>query len=479
MKLWGGRFAKDTSRLVEEFTASIPFDQRLYRYDIAGSIAHCRMLAKQQILSSEEAETICAGLHEILGEIEGGRLQFCLDLEDIHLTIEARLQEKIGDLAGKLHTARSRNDQIALDLCLYLREAIADSVERLIGLQKAILDLAKKHCDVILPGYTHLQRAQPVLLPHHLLAYFEMFQRDIARLQDCYQRTDVLPLGSGALAGVPYPIDRESLAQELHFASISRNSIDAVSDRDFVIEYLAAASLSMMHLSRLAEDLILWSSSEFGFIELDDAYCTGSSIMPQKKNPDVAELVRAKTSRLYGHLVAMLVVLKALPLSYNRDLQEDKEALFDTVDTLLSCLAIFSPLLQTMKIRATRMRTAAEADFSLATDIADYLVRQGLPFRQAHEVVGKMVSWCLANGRTFADMTIEDYRRFSPLFAEDVYQITVETAVAARDCPGGTAPRRVGEAIEADEERLNQNAAWLQKVKQDIILPLIFRPHQT
>lgn len=463
-KLWGGRFAAGTDRAVEAFTASIDVDRRLYREDIAGSIAHCRMLAKQGIIEQAEADVIIGGLNEILAEIEAGQFPFRQSLEDIHMNVEARLREKVGPVAGKLHTARSRNDQVALDTRLYVRAAIVETLRRVFDLQETLLDLARANRDVILPGYTHLQRAQPVLLAHHLLAYFEMFQRDGERLRDGYRRADVLPLGAGALAGVTFPIDREMVARELGFSSISRNSMDAVSDRDYVAEYIFAASLAMMHLSRLAEEIVLWSSGEFAFIELDDAFATGSSIMPQKKNPDVAELTRGKTGRVYGDLMAILTILKGLPLAYNRDLQEDKEPLFDAVDTLLACLEVFRPMLATMRVRADNMRQTADASFSLATDLADYLVRQNLPFREAHEIVGALVGRCVAEGKSFADLTLADFQRASPLFGPDVMDITVEASLAARDVPGGTAPARVAKAIDEAAALLNGNREWLQRV---------------
>jgi argininosuccinate lyase len=446
-KPWSGRFGKETHKLVEGYTASIPFDHRLYRQDIAGSLAHCRALARQGIISAQEAQAITAGLEAIRQEIEEGRFQFRVELEDIHMNIEAALAERIGETAGKLHTGRSRNDQVALDLRLYLKEIIDQTVAGLAQLQRALLGLAEENLEVVMPGYTHLQRAQPVLLAHHLLAYFHMFQRDKERFSDCRRRADVLPLGSGALAGVPYPLDREYLARELGFASISANSLDAISDRDFLVEYLASAATAMMHLSRLAEELVLWSSQEFGFIELDEAFATGSSIMPQKKNPDVAELARAKTGRVYGHLLGLLTVLKGLPLSYNRDLQEDKEALFDVVDTLLASLEVFAPLLSSLVIRGEVMGRAAAAEYILATDLADYLVSKGVPFREAHGAVGQLVRYAQERGKTFSQLTLEEYRRFSPSFDEGVYSISVASSLAARDVPGGTAPRRVKEAL--------------------------------
>ncbi len=406
-------------------------------------MAHARMLARQGIISDEEAETIIEGLASIRGEIERGEFQFDPGLEDIHMNIEARLTEKVGEVAGKLHTARSRNDQVALDMRLFTREAIAETIGGLRQLQLALVDMAESSKGVVMPGYTHLQRAQPVLLAHHLLAYFEMLQRDVSRFKDCLRRTDVMPLGSGALAGVPYPLDRDSLARELGFAGVSRNSMDAVSDRDFVIEYHAAASITMMHLSRLAEELVLWSSAEFGFVDIDEAYATSSSIMPQKKNPDVAELARGKAGRTYGNLMSILTTMKALPLCYNRDLQEDKEGLFDTVDTILSTLAVFAGMVRTLRPDASRARQAAEEGYTLATDVADYLVRKGLPFRQAHAVVSRLVSYAADQGKELRQLGLDEYRSFSPLFGEDVYNITVDSSISTRNVPGGTALEQV------------------------------------
>ena len=443
MKPLRGRFQKEVEKKVVEYTASIHFDKRLYNYDIAGSIAHARMLAKQAIISNKEAELIVMALTSIRDEMEQGTFTLRDDLEDVHMNIEARLIEKVGEVGRKLHTARSRNDQIALDMRLYVKEAISNAIEMLIELQKALLDLAEANEDEIMPGYTHLQRAQPVLFAHHLLAYFEMLQRDIERFRDCRKHADVMPLGSGALAGVPYPIDREFLARELGFSQISENSIDAVSDRDFVIEYQAAASIAMMHLSRLAEELILWSSAEFGFIELDDAYTTGSSLMPQKKNPDVAELARGKTGRVYGNLLAILTAMKSLPLSYNRDLQEDKESLFDSVDTLLSTLDVFAGMVRTAKVKGDKTRRAAEEDHILATDLADYLVKKGVPFREAHSIVGGLVQHAIENEKSFKELGIDEYKSFSQYFDNDVYSITVDSSVKARNAVGGTAPEQV------------------------------------
>jgi argininosuccinate lyase len=438
-----GRFQKDADLLVQHYTASIPFDQRLYQHDIAGSMAHAKMLAKQNIITDKDAELIGMGLVSIREEIETGKFQFKEELEDIHMNIEARLTEKIGDIAGKLHTARSRNDQVAVDMRLYCKEAIGETIKSLRGLQSALLDVAEANKSVVIPGYTHLQHAQPVLLAHHLLAYFEMLERDVQRFQDCLKRTDVMPLGSGALAGVPYPIDRAFVAKELGFSQVSQNSLDAVSDRDFAIEYEAAASLAMMHLSRLGEELVVWSSAEFGFIEIDDAYATGSSIMPQKKNADVAELGRGKTGRVYGHLMGMLTTMKGLPLSYNRDLQEDKEGLFDTVDTLLPTLAVFSGMLKTLKVKAERTSQAAGQGYILATDVADYLVKKGLPFRRAHEVVAKLVSHAVGKGKELHELDLSEYRQLSPLFEADVLNISAASSVKARNVVGGTAPEQV------------------------------------
>ncbi len=442
-----GRFHKAADKSVIEYTTSIPFDWRLYRYDIAGSIAHAKMLAKQGIISEEEAEIISNGLASIREEIEQGKFQFKPELEDIHMNIEARLLEKVGEVGGKLHTARSRNDQVALDLRLFTKEAITDTLVSLKKFQRALISLAEANKGVVMPGYTHLQPAQPVLLAHHLLAYFEMLQRDVDRFHDCLKRTDVMPLGSGAIAGVAYNIDREFLARELGFSQISQNSIDAVSDRDFVVEYEAAASLTMMHLSRLAEEIILWSSAEFDFIELDEAYTTGSSIMPQKKNPDVAELVRGKTGRVYGKLMALLTTMKGLPLSYNRDMQEDKEGFFDTVDTLLSSLEVFTGMVKSLRVKAENMEQVVKQGYILATDLADYLVKKGEPFRTAHEIAGRLVSYAMKKGKSFSELSLTEYKGFSPLFGEDVYLITVESSIAARDVTGGTAPKQVERAL--------------------------------
>ncbi|SDE04284.1 argininosuccinate lyase [Desulfuromonas thiophila] len=452
--LWGGRFTQPTDQFVQEFTASITFDQRLYRYDIQGSMAHCRMLARQGILTTAEADQILAGLTDLLTDIEAGRFDFSVALEDIHMNIEARLIERIGPVGGKLHTARSRNDQVAVDIRLYLRDEIAAILAFLTSLQGALLDQAEANLDTLMPGYTHLQTAQPVLLAHHLLAYFEMLQRDRGRLQDCSRRLNQLPLGAGALAGTTFPIDREWVAQQLGFAGVTRNSLDSVSDRDFALEFCAASATLMMHLSRLAEELILWSSADFDFIELSDAFCTGSSIMPQKKNPDVPELVRGKTGRVYGNLISLLTLMKALPLAYNKDMQEDKEPLFDSIDTVKGSLKIFADMIAQMRIKAGNMRTAAARGFSTATDVADYCVRKGLPFRQAHEVVGKTVRYCVETGKDIPDLSLEEFRRFSPLIEADIYDfVTLEASVNARTATGGTARSAVaGEIVRARQQ---------------------------
>jgi argininosuccinate lyase len=447
-KLWGGRFTQPTDKFVEEFTASIDFDQRMYRYDIQGSIAHCRMLAKQGIIADGERDQIVEGLTSILADIEAGNFTFSVALEDIHMNIEARLIERIGAVGGKLHTARSRNDQVALDVRLYLRDELQEIGTYFEKLQEALLAQAEANLDTIMPGYTHLQTAQPILFAHHMLAYYEMFRRDLGRLADCGKRLNYLPLGAGALAGTTFPIDREYVAELLGFAGVTRNSLDSVSDRDFAVEFCAASSLIMMHLSRLAEELILWSSADFAFIDLSDAFCTGSSIMPQKKNPDVPELVRGKTGRVYGNLISLLTLMKSLPLAYNKDMQEDKEPLFDTIDTVKGSLKIFADMIATMKVRAANMRLAAARGFSTATDVADYCVRKGLPFRQAHEVVGKTVRYCIEQGKEIDQLTLKEFQTFSPLIEADIYSaVTLEASVNARKATGGTAREAVAREI--------------------------------
>jgi argininosuccinate lyase len=439
-KLWGGRFNQPTNKFVEEFTASINFDQRMYRYDIQGSIAHCRMLAKQAIIDDAESATIIAGLEGILADIEAGNFEFKVSLEDIHMNIEARLTERIGSVGGKLHTARSRNDQVALDVRLYLRDEVAAVQQYLNQLQESLLGQAEANLDTIMPGFTHLQTAQPILFAHHMLAYYEMMKRDAGRFSDCGERLNFLPLGAGALAGTTFPIDREYVAGLLGFSGVTRNSLDSVSDRDFAIEFCAASSILMMHLSRLSEELILWSTADFNFIELTDAFCTGSSIMPQKKNPDVPELVRGKTGRVYGNLLSLLTLMKSLPLAYNKDMQEDKEPLFDTIDTVKGSLKIFAEMIALMKVKPAPMRQAAGRGYSTATDVADYCVRKGLPFRQAHEVVGKTVRYCIETGKEIDELTLDEFRVFSPLIDADIYaHVTLEASVNARSATGGTA----------------------------------------
>lgn len=448
-KLWGGRFTQPTDAFVEEFTASIEFDQRLYRYDIQGSKAHAEMLGRQAIISPEEARLILAGLDAILIEIEAGQLEFSVALEDIHMNIEARLIERIGAVGGKLHTGRSRNDQVAVDIRLYLRDEIDTILDAFSTLEEALLKQAEEHLGVIMPGYTHLQTAQPVLYSHHMLAYREMIVRDRMRLQDLRRRVNVMPLGAGALAGTTFPIDREWVAQQLGFAGVTRNSLDSVSDRDFAIEFCSFAALLMMHLSRLSEELILWSSADFNFIELSDAFCTGSSIMPQKKNPDVPELVRGKTGRVYGNLVSLLTLMKSLPLAYNKDMQEDKEPLFDSIDTVKGCLKVFAEMIATLQVNADTMRIAAARGFSTATDIADYCVRKGLPFRQAHEVVGKTVRYCVEHNKQIPELSLAEFRGFSDLIEADIYDyVTLEASVNARKATGGTATEAVQREIE-------------------------------
>ncbi|NOQ51663.1 MAG: argininosuccinate lyase [Desulfuromonadaceae bacterium] len=452
-KLWGGRFTQPTDKFVEEFTASIEFDQRLYAYDIQGSQAHARMLGKQGIIAVKEAEQIVAGLDGILKDIEAGKVEFSVELEDIHMNIEARLIERIGAVGGKLHTGRSRNDQVAVDIRLYLRDEIDTIHDYLAALATSLIKQAEEHLDVIMPGYTHLQTAQPVLYSHHMLAYREMISRDISRLQDLRARFNVMPLGAGALAGTTFDIDREWVAEQLGFDGVTRNSLDSVSDRDFAIEFCSFASILMMHLSRLSEELVLWSSADFNFIELTDAFCTGSSIMPQKKNPDVPELVRGKTGRVYGNLVSMLTLMKSLPPAYNKDMQEDKEPLFDTLDTVKGSLKIFAEMIAEMKVKGDNMRIAAARGFSTATDVADYCVRKGLPFRQAHEVVGKTVRYCVENGKDIPELSLDEFRAFSDLIEEDIYDyVTLEASVNARKATGGTAR----EAVERELARLKK-----------------------
>jgi argininosuccinate lyase len=443
-KLWGGRFVTHTVESVENFTASIAVDARLYRHDIMGSIAHAKMLARQRIISSIEARKIVHGLQAIEREIDNGKFAFSNADEDIHMNIERRLTERIGSAGGKLHTARSRNDQVALDMRLFLRDEVKLILDVLATLRQELVKTAQQHLDVIMPGYTHLQRAQPVLFAHHLLAYVEMFLRDGERFADGLERIDVLPLGSGALAGTTFPIDRLYVAKLLGFRRISKNSIDAVSDRDFLLEFLAAASILFVHLSRLADELVLWSSQEFGFIELPEGYCTGSSMMPQKKNPDVPELIRGKTGRVFGHLHALLTIMKGLPLAYNRDLQEDKLPLFDTVDTVKASVKMMSEIVAGMMVRRERMQRAVEDGFMNATDVADYLAERGVPFRDAHEITGRIVQFCLTNNKRIDDLSLDEFKRFSAKFDKSIYDyLQVEAVVARRSALGGTARQNV------------------------------------
>jgi argininosuccinate lyase len=447
-KPWQGRFDQPTNRQVEEYTASIHYDSRLFRFDIEGSIAHCRMLGECGIISHEEASLIIGGLGEILREIERGNLSLDASEEDIHMAVERRLIQKIGEAGGKLHTARSRNDQICLDMRLYIRDVIRQCRLLLLEVRKGFIRIAERHLGAVMPGFTHLQHAQPVLLSHHLLAYDEMFRRDEQRMADCLRRVDVLPLGSAALAGTSFPIDMDLTARYLGFPEITRNSVDAVSDRDYLIEFSSASAMIMMHVSRLAEELILWSTSEFAFIEISDAFCTGSSIMPQKKNPDVPELMRGKSARVFGNLMALLSLTKALPLAYNRDLQEDKEPVFDTGDTVLSTLRLLARLLPEICFNEQRMREMAIEGFTLATELADYLVRKGLPFRKAHHLVGQIVQQCIQARKGLQDCSLEEFRAVSKLFDSDVFPLLdLNGAVDHRTSRGGTATSRVQEAI--------------------------------
>ena len=429
------------------YTVSIAYDWRLYKQDIAGSMAHVKMLGKQNIISMEDVQAICMGLSKIETEIENGKFPWRENLEDIHMNIEDRLHTLIGSVAGKLHTARSRNDQVALDMRMYTKEMVHKVIGKISSAQKALVTQAELHSEVILPGYTHLQRAQPVVLAHHLLAYFEMFQRDIVRFQECYNSADVMTLGSGALAGVPYNIDRDHVASELGFNQISSNSMDAVSDRDFLIQYHAAAAICMMHISRLSEELVLWSSQEFGFVTMAPEFRTGSSIMPQKQNPDFAEIARGKTGRVYGYLMSILTTLKGLPLTYNRDLQEDKEVFFNTIDSLFSTIDVTTSMIDSLKFNSSKMTESANSGNMLATDLADYLVSKGLPFREAHQILGKISSYAETKQKEVHSLTLKEYRQFSDLFEQDVSEISLESSVMARNVIGGTSPKRVAKAL--------------------------------
>jgi len=455
MRLWGGRFSKDPDDLAWEFTASLPFDRRLAEHDITGSIAHVRMLGHCRVLCADEARQLEAGLEKVRAGLASGELKFDPTSEDVHTEVERLLGEQVGPLAGKLHTARSRNDQVALDLRLFLRDEIDQLRRRVSALQRTLVELAEKHVETVMPGYTHMQRAQPVTLGQHLMAYFFMLQRDRDRLADCRTRVDLCPLGAAALAGTSFPIDPAFVAQQLGFSGLCPNSMDAVSDRDFAVEFLGDAAICMTHLSQLCGEVVLWSTAEFGFIRLDDAWCTGSSMMPQKRNPDSAELVRGKVGRVVGSLVALLTALKALPLTYNRDLQEDKEALFEAVDTLSASLDVAQSMLASASFDTQRMATAAAGGFSTATEAADYLVRGGLGFREAHAIVGRIVKYCEKEGIGFEKMSLGEWRSFSTEFGEDIGQyVTPAGAVAAKKSPGGTAPERVREQIERAKELL-------------------------
>ena len=466
-KLWGGRFSKSTDEMINEFQASISFDKRMYHEDIAGSIAHATMLAKCGIIAEADRDAIVGGLKEILASIESGEFSFDIALEDIHMNIEKRLTEAIGEAGGRLHTARSRNDQVALDTHMYVRREIVNIEQLVIDMQQALVETAEKYSDVIMPGYTHLQRAQPILFSHHMMAYFSMLGRDFDRLKGCYERADIMPLGAGALAGTTFPIDREYVAAQLNFEAVYTNSLDAVSDRDYILEFLAAASILMMHLSRLSEEIILWCSREFSFIELDDAHCTGSSMMPQKKNPDVSELVRGKTGRVIGHLMAMLTTAKGLPLAYNTDLQEDKEGLFDTIDAVKFSLAVYAQMMRGMKVNKDNMRKAVSEDFSNATDLADYLVKRGLPFRQAHEVAGKAVHFCIEQKKWLQDLTTAEFKALSPLFEEDIREaIQPETCVKNRNSLGGTSYHQVDMQLALAKDLLSVQQKLTEQARQ-------------
>lgn len=467
--MWGGRFTKAEEKNALDFNASISYDCRMYREDIAGSIAHAKMLAAHGIISKEDQEKITKGLLSIKKEIDEGTFPFSVELEDIHMNIEKRLTEEIGDAGARLHTARSRNDQCALDLHMYMKRNIARLSEKLIAVLEALLAASKKYQDVILPGYTHMQRAQPVLFAHHMLAYFAMLERDFKRLEDCYDMCDMSPIGACALAGTTYPTHPEEEANDLHFASVYGNSLDAVSDRDYLLQFLSFASICAMHLSRLSEEFIYWSTSEFQFIELDDGYSTGSSIMPQKKNPDMCELIRGKTGRVYGHLIGLLTVMKGLPLAYDKDMQEDKEGVFDALDTLYFALDIYAGMISTMTVNGDHTRQVLESDFSNATDMADYLAKKGLPFRQAHAVVGNAVHYCIEHHKVLLDLSMEEFRSMSPLFEEDIKEaLSIENCVKNRESYGGTGPKSVArqqthaeKAIASMKEAMD---AWKQEM---------------
>ncbi|MBQ7794022.1 MAG: argininosuccinate lyase [Clostridia bacterium] len=456
-KLWGGRFQKSTDKRVDDFNSSIRFDKRMYRQDIKGSMAHAEMLGKQGIIPKDDADKIIKGLGEILADIEAGKIEFLIDAEDIHMNIEKLLTDRIGDAGKRLHTGRSRNDQVALDLRMYLLDEAKELRAMLLNLLDVIVNLADEHTETIMPGYTHLQKAQPITLAHHLMAYFEMLRRDLSRLGDWEKRCDYMPLGSGALAGTTYPLDREFVAEKLGFSNVTRNSLDGVSDRDFAIELSSVLSMIMMHLSRFSEELILWSSHEFSFIEMDDSYSTGSSIMPQKKNPDVAELIRGKTGRVYGHLMGLLTTMKGLPLAYNKDMQEDKEPIFDAVDTVKLCLPVFAEMLATMTVKKDNMLLGAKGGFTNATDAADYLVKKGMPFREAHEVVGKLVFYSISKDKSLDELTVAEFKEFSDIIEDDIYDaISMTTCVNDRKVIGGPAMDTVKTAIIEGKDFLSE-----------------------
>ena len=456
-KLWGGRFQQSPDKKVDAFNSSIRFDKRMYKQDIKGSVAHATMLGRQNIIPKEDSDKIVAELKNILNDIEDGKVEFEIDAEDIHMNIEKILIERIGDAGKRLHTGRSRNDQVALDIRMYLMDETADIEEMLIHTLNVLVDLASDHTETIMPGYTHLQKAQPVTFAHHLMAYFEMFKRDLSRLRDCRKRTNVMPLGSGALAGTTYPLDREFVASELGFDAVTMNSLDGVSDRDFVIELANCLALVMMHLSRFCEELILWSSNEFSFVEMDDAFSTGSSIMPQKKNPDVAELIRGKAGRVYGHLMGLLTTMKGIPLAYNKDMQEDKEPIFDSIDTVKLCLPVFCDMIATMTVKKDNMLKGSKGGFTNATDVADYLVKKGLPFREAHAVVGRMVFYSNEHDKALDDLTMDECKEFSDIIEDDIYNaISMETCVNDRKVIGGPAKEVVEKAIADAKEFLAQ-----------------------
>lgn len=463
MKLWGGRFTKATDKSVEEFNASIQFDCRMYAEDICGSIAHATMLAKQGIISQEDKDAIVKGLKAIFQQIEDGNFDFSVELEDIHMNIEKRLTDAIGEAGKRLHTGRSRNDQVALDTHMYVRREIAAVAKLLVKLQESLVKAAEKYSDVIMPGYTHLQRAQPILFSHHLMAYFSMLSRDFIHLKYAWDMADIMPLGAGALAGTTYPLDQPFVAKTLHFGKIYDNSLDAVSDRDYIIAFLEFAAVLMMHLNRLSEEFILWSSSEFKFIELDDSHCTGSSIMPQKKNPDICELVRGKTGRFYGHLMGVLTMMKGIPMAYDKDMQEDKEGVFDAIDNLKFALTIYAAMIDKMTVNGKHMREVLESDFSNATDMADYLAKKGLPFREAHAVVGKAVHYCIEQGKVLQQLSLQELQAMSPLFAEDIHHyLDIETCVKQRNTYNGTSPQSVARQCKAGKAAMDGEQAQIE-----------------